>query len=59
MNIGREGMLDDTKPTIHEAERNKLKNNEQEMHKDSKAFYEKLTESLKNKPPGKNTKLRM
>lgn len=37
--LGREGLLDDTKPTKHEAARMALKNNEKAMQEDNKAFY--------------------
>lgn len=40
--LGREGLLDDTKPTKHEAARNALKNNEKAMQEDNKAFYESI-----------------
>lgn len=40
--IGREGVFDDTKPTLKEAERNALINNEIEMGKDNLGFYNKI-----------------
>lgn len=44
--IGREGLLDDTKPTMHEARRLGLKNNEKAMQEDSKAFYDDVARAM-------------
>jgi hypothetical protein len=44
--LGREGVLDDTKPTQHEAVFRKLKNNELEILKNNKAFYHKLKQNV-------------
>ena len=41
--FGREGLLDDTKPTKYEAARLALKNNEKAMQIDNKAFYEQIS----------------
>lgn len=39
--LGREGLLDDTKPLLREkAIYNKLENNEKAMQEDSKGFYD-------------------
>jgi hypothetical protein len=43
--LGREGLLDDTKPTKHEAARMALKNNEKAMQEDNKAFYAGIQKS--------------
>ncbi|MEL4177766.1 hypothetical protein [Roseateles sp. PN1] len=44
--IGREGFLDDTKPTTHEAKRNALKNNEEAMQKDNLGFYREIAQAI-------------
>lgn len=44
--LGREGFLDDTKPTIHEAKRLALQNNEKAMQVDSKAFYADIERAI-------------
>lgn len=46
--IGREGILDDTKPTMNEKQRKELVNNEIAMQKDNTGFYKQVSES-KNK----------
>lgn len=40
--LGREGFLDDTKPTQYEEVYKELKNNELEIIKNKKAFYDNL-----------------
>lgn len=44
--LGREGILDDTKPTLKEAVFRQLKNNELEILKNNKAFYDKLKKDV-------------
>lgn len=44
--LGREGVLDDTKPTQHEEVFRQLKNNELEILKNNKAFYDKLKKEV-------------
>lgn len=41
--FGREGLLDDTKPTKYEAERLALNNNEKAMQINNKAFYKPIS----------------
>lgn len=44
--LGREGLLDDTKPIKNEKEIYlKLKNNEEEMNKDNLGFYKKIKQN--------------
>lgn len=43
--IGREGILDDTKPTMNEKQRKELVNNEIAMQKDNVGFYKNVSES--------------
>lgn len=44
-NIGREGILNDTKPTINEKQRKELVNNEIAMQIDNSDFYKAVIES--------------
>ena len=51
-NIGREGIIDDTKPLLFDKKFQELKNNEVEMQKDMKGFYDRIS---KDKEQGHST----
>lgn len=51
-NIGREGIIDDTKPLLFDKKFQELKNNEVEMQKDMKGFYARIS---KDKEQGHST----
>lgn len=48
-NIGREGLIDDTKPLLFDKKFQELKNNEVEMQKDMKGFYDRISKDKEQK----------